>query len=194
MQHRSVTRIATVLSLSALMLAPAAASAAAFEVDGAHSSVGFKVKSRDTYFVQGIFGQVAGTADLGNADASKNKLEFAVKAGSVQSGNDKRDEHLRGPDFFNSKQFPDIKFVATSVTADDKGNLKAQGNITLLGVTKPITVDLEKVGGSKNDKGKEVLGYEARFVIDRSEFGMKYGAGAIDNKVHLTANVALISK
>jgi polyisoprenoid-binding protein YceI len=194
MSNRKTTTLLSALIIGAAgLITTLGASAASYEVDSAHSGVSFKIKSRDTYFVHGIFGQIAGKASLGNADASKNSMEFTVKAASVHTGNDKRDEHLRGPDFFNSKQFPDIKFVANSVSVEKDGDLKATGTLTMLGVSKPITVELDKVGEGKN-KDVSIVGYEAEFTVDRTEFGMKYGAGSIDNKVKLTVYVNLSAK
>jgi polyisoprenoid-binding protein YceI len=161
------------------------ASAAESTVDSAHSSVSFKVKSLDAYYVQGMFTKISGKFNVG--EAGKEKFEFTVKSDSVNTGNEGRDKHLRSADFFNAGQFPDIKFVSKEVKAKGDG-YEVTGDLTLLGVTKPITVQINKVGEGKNPKsGATVVGFETSFEIDRTEYGMKYGA-AKDNKVKLTVD------
>ncbi len=178
---------ALVLGASALV-AGTFAQAADYSVDSGHSSVSFKIKSKDAYYVQGIFGQLSGKFSVGES-AEKTQFNFTVKAESINTGNEGRDKHLRSPDFFNVQQFPEIKFASKTVKATAAG-FDVAGEITLLGQTKPVNVVFTKVGQAKGQKGEEVVGYEATFEVDRSEFGMKYGAGMIDNKVKVTVDFA----
>jgi polyisoprenoid-binding protein YceI len=180
--------LASLAMVGASLVAGSLVSAADYTVDGAHSSVAFKVK-RGAFNIQGLFGQVSGKATI-DESAEKTKFDFTVKAESITTGNEARDKHLRNADFFNVGQFPEIKFVSKEVKASATG-YDVKGDLTMLGQTKPVTVTLTKVGDGKGQKGEAVVGYEAAFEIDRSEFGMKYGAGMIDNKVKLTAGIAL---
>lgn len=189
MFNRKTGLVAALVVGVSTLVAGVEARAAEFTVDGAHSSVGFKIKSKETYYVNGLFGQVSGTISTGE----KAKFDLVVKAESITTGNEGRDKHLRSPDFFNVKQFPDIKFVSKEVKAKGDG-FEVSGEITLLGVTKPVKVEINKVGHGKGQKGEEIVGYEASFEVDRSEFGMKYGAGMVENKVKLTVDIAATAK
>jgi len=104
----------------------------------------------------------------------------------VDTGNAKRDEHLRGPDFFNAKEFPAISFKSTSLTATESDGADAgkaytlAGDLTLMGVTKPITVQAVKLAEGKDPWGNFRIGFDTSFKIKRSDFGMTYG---VDNGV-----------
>src|SRR5690606_30561645 len=93
------------------------------------------------------------------------------------SGNTKRDEHLRSPDFFSVKEYPEITFKSTSLKRTGEGAYEAAGTLTLRGQSKPLTVTLQQTGQGEGRGGVGVIGLEGRFTIKRSEFGMEYGLG-----------------
>jgi polyisoprenoid-binding protein YceI len=102
----------------------------------------------------------------------------------VDTRSDKRDQHLKSPDFFNSKQFPTITFKSNKVEGSGD-SYKISGDLTIHGVTKPITVDFKKGAEGKGGGGKTVSGGEARFTIKRSDYDMKFMIGPLDDDVNI---------
>ncbi len=144
----------------------------AWKVDPVHSSVVFKVKHAGASWFYGSFNAVSGGFTLDAKSPADSSIEVVVDAGSIDTRDEKRDQHLKGPDFFDAKQFPEIKFVSKKVTA--KGdNFSVAGELTLRGETKPLSIEVVKTGEGEF-YGKRV-GYETSFTIKRSEFGMDYG-------------------
>jgi len=154
--------------------APAARSAAAapYRIDGVHSSVVYKIKHNNVSNFYGIFSGIKGEFSLEDGGS----INVTVDAGSILSGNSKRDEHLRSPDFFSAKEYPEITFKSTSMKKVGDGRFEATGTLTLRGQSKPLTVTIEHTGDGEGRRGP-VSGLETRFTIKRSEFGMVYGLG-----------------
>lgn len=164
---------------------------AAWQVDGVHSSVVFKVKHANTSWFYGTFGKVAGTANLGG-DAAEAKVEIVIDAASIHSGDEKRDQHLRNADFFDAKQFPDVRFASKKVVAKGDG-FEIEGELELRGQTQPLSVAVAKVGEGEM-MGQKRVGYEAKFTIQRSKFGMNYGVAKnmLGDDVEVTVSLALV--
>lgn len=163
---------------------PAAAQAGAdqsFTIDGVHSSVMFRIEHMGVCNFYGAFKNVSGTYTLGQTPA----FNIAVKTDSVDTRNADRDTHLKSPDFFNAIEFPEITFKSTG--AEKSGETwKVNGDLTLHGVTKPITVDM-KVWPAKTTPRGTVSGFETMFTIKRSDYGMDYGVaqGALGDEVSI---------
>lgn len=170
---------------------PALALAAeTYKVDPSHSSVVFKVKHMNTSNAYGRFNDIAGTFTLDEANPANCRFEFTVKADSIDTANAKRDEHLKGSDFFNVRQFPTIAFRSTS-TAKAGDKYRVGGDLSLHGVTKPVEVTIEPIGRGKNPRsGAGIAGIEAVFVVKRSDFGMSYGLpDAVGDEVTLIVSL-----
>ena len=180
-----VTRILTAVA-SVLCLA---ATAATYEGDTVHSFVLFKVKHMGASWTYGRFSDFTVSFQADEAKPELSSVAFEVKAESVTTGNEKRDQHLRSPDFFNAKEFPLITFKSTSVHTIDKDTVAVTGDLTLHGVTKPLTVKVVKVGSGKNMKGGELMGVETTFTLKRSDFGMNTPVGPDSDEVQLTVAV-----
>ena len=164
---------------------------AAWRVDATHSMVLFRVRHHVGAF-WGRFNDVKGTADL-SIDGNTLKgmaLDISVPIASVDCGNDSLDRHLRSPDFFNEVEFPAMTFKSTSATPAGGKNWTVKGDLTLLGVTKPIEAQVEYLGTATSRRGA-VAGLEARFSIKRSEFGMTYGVeqGSLGDTVRLVVGL-----
>ena len=185
-------------SVAALLFATAASSLAiaadTFKVDPVHSSVIFKIAHFDTANFYGRFGRIEGSV---TSEGDKpTALEVKVEADSIDTNNADRDKHLRGPDFFDTKQYPDITFKSTAVKpgADDK-SFEVTGDLNLHGTAKPITVKLTKIGQGQNVKGTPIVGYEATFTVKRSEFGMSgYINKGIGDEVTLTVSLEAVKQ
>ncbi len=159
-----------------------------YQADPVHSSVIFRVKHANTAYFWGRFNDITGAFALDSTDPSQVKLEFQVKAASVDTGNAKRDQHLKSPDFLNAVQFPTITFASKSVEKTRDAYL-VTGNMTLHGVTKPITVHLAPTGTGRGPTGAEIGGIEANVTIRQSDFGITKMAGMIGDIVWINISV-----
>jgi len=176
--------------LFALLLATAAAAtssrAATYKVDPAHSFLLFKISHFGAGYVWGRFDDLGGKITLDPSNTSKDSVNFTVKSASVDTANPKRDEHLKSPDFFNVKQFPEITFVSSKVEKTGDNTFSVTGNLTLRGVTKPLTVTVKELGTGKGMMGETRTGFETTFTIKRSDYGMNFMVGPAGDEVSLT--------
>lgn len=153
--------------------APAAAAAATYKVDGVHSSVVFKIKHNNVSNFYGIFSSIDGTFSLEDGGS----ITVNVNPESINSGNAKRDDHLRSPDFFAVKEYPELSFTSSSLKRTGENTFEAAGTLTLRGQSKPLTVTIEQTGSGEGRGGVPIVGIETKFTIKRSDFGMTYGLG-----------------
>jgi len=164
-----------------------------FSVDSVHSSVLFRVRHGAGFF-WGAFKTISGKLTL-DKDVSKSTVEITINAKSIDTRNAGRDKHLRGPDFFNVKQFPKITFSSTSVKAAGKGVLEVTGDLTLHGVKKPVTLKIVTTGTGKTRKGAVTYGGEAVFSFKRSEYGMKFMVGkGLGDEIRITLSLEIIQQ
>jgi len=156
-----------------------------FALDAAHSAVTFKVSHLGLSYTHGRFSDVGGNFSIDPADPTKASFNLTIKAESIDTGNAKRDEHLRSPDFFNAKQFPTLTFKSTSVKPTKEGYV-VTGDLTMHGVTKSVTFPL--VGGRKAEfpKGVQRTGYSTDLSLKRTEFGMDKMTEAIGDEVFIS--------
>lgn len=185
-----------VASLAILFLAGSAAvlAADAFVVDPAHSSVVFKIQHAGISWIFGRFNEFSGDFMIDKQDPANSSFALNIKAGSIDTNNGKRDEHLRSPDFFNAKQFPTLTFKSTSVKRVEKG-YEVTGDFTMHGVTKQISFVLE--GGGKEiefPKGRKRLGFTAALTLRRADFGMDKFVGMLGEDVHVEIGVEAVQK
>lgn len=181
---RTPTRFVALLAvLFASTLSAAAWAGETFVIDPVHSTVIFKNHHFNAGYVYGRFNNIGGSFTLDD-DASKSSVSATVAVDSVDTANKGRDDHLKGPDFFNAKQFPEITFKSTSVSGSgDK--LEVVGDLTLHGVTKSVTVVLNKTGLGKGMKGETRAGLEGSFTVKRTDFGMDKMVGPSGDEVTL---------
>ena len=167
-----------------------------YEIDTAHSMVLFRAKHKGISYNYGRFNEFTGKITVDETDISKSMVEFEVKTASVDTANNKRDQHLRSPDFFSAKQFPVITFKSTAVSMKEgkEDMLEVTGDLELLGVKKSITVDVAITGKGKGQQGESVIGFESVFMIKRSEFGMTYGAAAVSDDIRLIVTIEAMQK
>lgn len=181
-------RLLAAAALSALVALPLSAQAApvAYKLDPAHTAVVFIVDHLGFSKAVGSFNTVAGELSFDKDAADKSSLSVTIDTTSIDTNHAKRDEHLKSPDFFNVKEFPKLTFKSTKIekTGDKTGKL--HGDLTLLGVTKPVVLDVtfNKDGVSPASK-QETVGFSARGTIKRSDFGMKYGVPNIGDDIQI---------
>ncbi|HIF34289.1 MAG: YceI family protein [Pirellulaceae bacterium] len=152
-----------------------------YAYDPIHSSVGFKARHLDISWIHGRFNEVAGKFSLDREDPSKSTFELTIKADSVDTNNKARDEHLRQPDYFDTKQFPTIEFKSTSTKAI-KGGYEVTGNFTMHGKTNKVTIVL--MGGKEhNFRGTKRVAFSTELSLKRSDYGFdKNAIGPIGDK------------
>ena len=162
-----------------------------YQIDTAHSMILFRAKHKGVSYNYGRFNAFTGKITMDAADVSKSTVEFEVKTASVDTANNKRDQHLRSPDFFSAKQFPVVTFKSTKVNMKEgtEDVLAVTGDLELLGVKKSITVDVAITGKGKTQQGESLIGFESIFTINRSEFGMTYGVGAVSDEIRLIVTI-----
>jgi polyisoprenoid-binding protein YceI len=162
--------------LAALVLSvPGAAPARAaddYVIDGMHSGVTFKISHLGLSWIYGRFDGFSGDFTIDPDDPGKSTFALTIKAETIDTNNAKRDEHLRSPDFFNVKQFPALAFKSTAIKPAQGGGYEVTGDLTMHGVTKPVTFTL--VGGRQAEfpKGVQRTGFSTDLTIKRSEFGI----------------------
>mgnify|MGYP003350493615 CR=1 FL=1 len=169
--------------------AQAAAAAQTWNIDDTHSMALFRVQHMGAGMFWGRFNDVSGTISTSGAGPDSIAFDISIDVASVSSGNDKLDGHLKSPDFFSVKEFPKMTFKSTKATRGSDGMWDVTGDLTMHGVTKPVTAKVEMIG--RSSMGAERVGFEASFSINRSEFGMSYGVekGAIGNSVRVVVGL-----
>lgn len=176
-------RVKTILALVLLTSTFSLAATTAYKVDPAHSFVIFRIKHMDVGHVYGRFNEPNGEIKIDDADPAKSSFTLELATQKVDTGITKRDDHLRSPDFFNAKQFPTIKFVSKEVKKSDKG-YEVVGDLTLHGVTKSVTVNMEQTGQGAMGP-RQIIGFETTVDLKRSDFGMKTMIGPAADDVRL---------
>lgn len=169
-----------------------------WNIDPSHSSIRFAVDHMVISEVEGIFSKYEGSVVSAKGDLSDAKINFSVDVNSVNTDNAKRDEHLRGADFFETEKYPKMTFVSTSVQKTGTGKYNLKGKLTLHGVTKEITLSMTYGGTTKDPWGNTKAGLKVTGVINRTDFGLKYnsvleaGSLMIGEDVTITAKVELV--
>ena len=171
-----------------------AAAGGDYEIDAIHSQVIFRLAHFGVSHQYGRFNKVTGSLTIDGRDPSKSRATVDIAAGSVFTADMKRDKHLKGPDFFDVKQFPSIKFTSTSVAAAGEGSYKVTGDLALHGVTKPVTIELDHIGSGKDPYGGYRSGFEGTFTIKRSDFGMSFMLEGIGDEVRLIVAIEAVRK
>lgn len=182
----------------ALMFAACASLAGAqtstWKFDPAHSSADFVIRHMGISNVHGHFGNVNGTLALDEKDITKSSVKATVDTTTVDTGNDQRNAHLKSADFFDVAKYPQMVFLSKQITNKD-GKLELIGDLTLHGVTKSVTLDLD--GPSKeivDPKGVAHRGFSATTSIHRADFGLTYGNGMLGDDVKVSLDVEVIKQ
>lgn len=192
---KSFMKISKIIAFTLLSsLGVAAPAADTYQIDPVHSSVLFKVRHLNVTDFYGRFDDVSGTVTLDPANAANDSLNLEVKADSLDTHNEKRDQQSKGPDFLNVKQFPTITFKSTKVENAGDDTYNVTGNLTLRGVTKPLTIEFKKTGEGKGMKEEYRAGGETQFTIKRGDFGMTYMPNVVGEDVTLIVSLEGIKK
>jgi polyisoprenoid-binding protein YceI len=163
-------------------------------IDPSHSEVGFAVRHLMISTVKGRFGDVKGIVTI--PDEGKPTVDVTIGVASIDTREEKRDAHLRSPDFFDAEKYPEIRFVSTNTVRVADG-WKITGNLSMHGVTKLVTLDATEEGTVRDPWGNDRMGFSARGKLDRREFGLTWNAaleaGGVlvgdDIKLHIDAEL-----
>ncbi|MSR65493.1 MAG: polyisoprenoid-binding protein [Verrucomicrobiae bacterium] len=184
---------APLFAATLLWNAAAFAEVQTFQIDPVHSTVQFKIRH---FFskVTGQFGNYEGTIVMDTADIAKSKVDATIKTGSIDTKSEKRDGHLKSPDFFDTEKFSTITFKSTAWKETAKDSYDVTGDLTMHGVTKPVTLHVKALGTGPAMGGVRG-GWEATTTINRTDFGVSWnkaveGGGTIlGEEVEITLNV-----
>jgi polyisoprenoid-binding protein YceI len=196
-------RFAISLTLVLTFLLPALASAATstWVIDADHSSIQFKVKHLMVSNVKGEFKKFSGALTIDDADITRSKVDVTIDATSIDTGNAKRDEHLRSPDFLDVAKNPTLKFVSTKVAKSGDGTLKVTGTLMIHGVSREVVLDVEgPTSAIKDPWGNTKRGASATTKINRKDFGLTWnkaletGGVVVGDEVAITLEVELLKK
>ena len=160
-----------------LAFSAAAAHAAEYRIDAAHSFVQFKISHVGVSWMIGTFDRLSGSFAFDSAAGpEEQRVSVEIDTASVDTSHAERDKHLRSADFLNVEEFPTATFVSTGYEGDADGGTM-QGDLTLHGVTRPIAIAVTKVGEGKDPWGGYRAGFEGTVTITRKDFGMGYNLG-----------------
>ena len=182
-------KLLLVLGMS-LAVAGTAANAASYKIDSTHTYPNFTVSHLGFSTMHGQFAKTKGKLEY-DAASGKGSVNITIDAASIYTGFKKRDDHLRSPDFFNVVEYPEITFKSTGTKLSGNGG-KVMGDLTIMGVTKNVTLDVSSIKCGKhpfNPKLAEVCGFNATTSVMRTDFGMKYGIPAIGDKILIALEV-----
>lgn len=167
-------KMLALLSVGLFAISNLTASAAdAYDFDPAHSTISFKIRHliSDT---SGRFNDFTGKVVLDEAAPEKSTVEVAIKTDSIDTANEKRDGHLKSPDFFDTAKFPEITFKSKKVKRKGEKSAVVTGDLTMHGVTKEVPVTINFLGKGKGMDGGQVTGWSGSTTLDRKDFGLDW--------------------
>lgn len=149
--------------------------AGTYVLDPAHTTIGFVARHAMVTKTRGKFEDFEGTITVAE-NIADSKADVTIKSASINTGNDDRDGHVKGDDFFAVEKYPELTFTATSFNVDEAGNGTVTGDLTIKGVTKPVTLDVETEGLAEDPCGNTRFGFEATTKINRLDYGIDFNA------------------
>ncbi|MHB0991119.1 MAG: YceI family protein [Burkholderiales bacterium] len=160
-----------------------------YQIDPVHSMVSFTVGHLGVSELVGRFDTISGSFSLDSANSGQARVSVQIPIDSLDTNFAQRNKDLLGPDYFNATQFPTMSFVSTKVQWQSRNAGLLTGNLTLHGVTRPVTFNLRRVGAGPDPWGGYRSGYIATATIRRSDFGMNYMLNGISDSIALQLNI-----
>jgi polyisoprenoid-binding protein YceI len=187
------------LALVAALAASSALAADTYNFDKVHTEASFQVRHMLTK-VRGNFTDFAGTIKLDAAKPEASSVEFVIKTASVNTGEPKRDEHLKSPDFFDVAKFPELTFKSSAIKATAKDKYDVTGTLTIHGVSKQVTLPVSFLGFIKTPWGDERAGFETGITLNRKDYGLVWnktletGALLVGEEVEVSINIESVKQ
>jgi polyisoprenoid-binding protein YceI len=171
-----------------------------YTIDPAHTTIGFTARHAMVTNVKGKFLDFSGTLHLDGTDPAKSTATLDVTMDSIDTGSPDRDGHLKSSDFFKTDEFPKMTFRSTSAESLGGDDYRITGDLTILGTTRPISIDLEFNGAAKDPFGNERVGFEGKAEIKRSDWGLTWNAALetggvlVSDKIKLNFDISAIKQ
>jgi polyisoprenoid-binding protein YceI len=170
-----------------------------YVLDVTHTRIGFSARHAMVTTVRGQFAEFEGTAHVDTANPSASSAKVDIRAASITTGQADRDAHLRSADFFDVETFPELTFVATGVARVDAATRTVTGDLTIKGVTNPVSIDFESTGSARDPFGNLRVGFEGSTTINRRDWGLTWNAALetggvlVSEKIKLEFDVSAIA-
>ncbi len=170
----------------------------AYTIDTSHSDISFSVRHMVFAKVRGHFGKWSATLAFDAAAPGKSSVEVSIDVASIDTREAQRDGHLKSADFFDAEKFPKITFKSKQVEAAGAGHYKVAGDLTMHGVTKGVTLDVEETGRGKDPWGNSRVGFVAKGSLVRADYGLKWnqaletGGVLVGEKVEIEIEVEAV--
>lgn len=189
--RRAIVTIAMFVGLSVF----AGAQVQTWRIDPNHSNPQFSVRHMGISTVRGSFQKVSGTVQYDPRDVTKTVVEASIEVGSVNTGNESRDNDLRGTNYFDVAKFPTMTFKSKRAEAAGQGQIKVTGDLTIKGVTKEVVLMVEGPSTPITDpKGRKHMGAEATTQVQRKDFGVSGGGALIGDEIKITIDVEMVEQ
>jgi polyisoprenoid-binding protein YceI len=184
------------LSLAFLLAATFPIAASEYEIDtkGAHASINFRIPHLGFSWLVGRFDRFSGTFSYDEKNPGASRISVEIETASINSNHAERDKHLRGADFLDVTNFSKATFVSKSVSPTGDGKAKIEGDLTLRGVTKPVTIEAEVVGGGNDPWGGYRQGFSGRARLTLADFGILRELGPASKDVDLDLHIEGVRK
>jgi polyisoprenoid-binding protein YceI len=170
-----------------------------WDIDTAHSSIEFTAKHMMVTNVKGRFTSFSGDAHLDEADPTNSRVDVTIDLASLTTGTEGRDNHLRSADFFDVEQYPTATFHSTNVAPLGGDRMRVTGDLTIRGITKPVTLDVNVEGKVKDMQGKDRYGFTASTSFSRKDFGLEWnvalesGGWLVSDKITIAIDAQVIA-
>jgi polyisoprenoid-binding protein YceI len=171
-----------------------------YELDPAHTRLGFVARHAMVTKVRGSFTSFAGKVHLDSADPTQSRAEVSIDVASINTNQEQRDGHLRTNDFFDADTYPQITFTSTGVEKVDDETYRLTGDLTIKDTTRSVTVEFEYGGTAKDPFGNTRVGFEGATEINRKDYGLTYNAALetggilVGEKIKLEFDVSLVKQ
>ena len=188
-----MSRVALGIVMPVILAVSAAAQAGTWKIDPNHSAAQFSVRHLGVSTVRGAFMKVSGSASYDPADPSKNTVDVTIDATSVDTRVEMRDNDLRSPNFLDVQKYPTITFKSKQSKSAGAGKLEIVGDLTIHGVTKEVTLDVDGPSAPIKDPwGNQRIGASASTKINRRDFGVNGAPGAVGDEITITIDTEMI--
>ena len=145
-----------------------------WNIDATHSGVSFSIRHMVVSKVRGRFAKYTGAVDIDDADMTRSVVEAIVVVSSIDTGTPQRDVHLRSADFFDVEKYPELRFRSTRIDKIDDERYRVVGDLTIRDTTRQVSLEVEYGGRAKDPWGNERIGFVAKTVLSRKDFGLEW--------------------
>jgi polyisoprenoid-binding protein YceI len=172
----------------------------AYQIDLSHSHVQFSVRHMMLSKTRGEFEKFSGTIDLNEENPAASAVTVEIDANSINTRDEKRDEHLRSADFLDAANYPTLTFKSTKVDVMDKEHAKLHGDLTIRGITNPAVLNVAYTGKSKSPWGTENYGFEGHTKINRKDWGLTWnvaletGGVLVSDEINIDIELELVKQ